>query len=77
MRALIARHCGVELAVRTAGKYLARRGFTAQKPIRRAYEQDPAAVRRWLRRDYPEVVVRARRARGIIFLGRRDRLALG
>jgi len=36
---LIARHCGVSLAVRTVGKYLARWGFTAQKPIRRAYEQ--------------------------------------
>src|ERR671938_376956 len=51
VRALIARRCGVELAVRTVGKYLARLGFTAQKPIRRAYEQDPVAVRRWLRRD--------------------------
>ena len=56
VRMLIARHCGVELAVRTVGKYLARWGFTAQKPIRRAYEQDRAAVRRWLRQDYPECV---------------------
>jgi len=69
VRALIARHCGVELAVRTAGKYLARWGFTAQKPIRRAYEQDPAAVRRWLRRDYPAIVKRAKRARGIVAWG--------
>src|ERR671920_1039434 len=69
VRALIARRCGVELAVRTVGKYLARWGFTAQKPIRRAYEQDPAAVRRWLRRDYPEIVARARRARGAVFWG--------
>jgi transposase len=64
--ALIAHRCGVELAVRTMGKYLARWGFTAQKPIRRAYEQDPAAVRRWLRRDYPAIVARAKRARGIL-----------
>jgi len=69
VRMLIARRCGVELAVRTVGKYLARWGFTAQKPIRRAYEQDPAAVRRWLRRDYPEIAARARRVRGIIFWG--------
>src|SRR5215210_6632153 len=69
VRMLIAGHCGVELAVRTAGKYLARWGFTAQKPIRRAYEQDPAAVRRWLRRDYPEIAARAGRVRGIIFWG--------
>ena len=67
--ALVARHCGVRLAVRTVGKYLARWGFTAQKPIRRAYEQDPAAVRRWLRRDYPQIAARAKRARGTIFWG--------
>jgi transposase len=69
VRALITRHCGVELAVRTVGKYLARWGFTAQKPTRRAYEQDPVAVRRWLRRDYPEIVARAKRARGIVVWG--------
>jgi transposase len=67
--ALIARRCGVELAVRTVGKYLARWGFTAQKPVRRAWEQDPAAVRRWLRRDYPEIAARAKRARGIVVWG--------
>jgi transposase len=66
---LIAQRCGVSLAVRTVGKYLARWGFTAQKPIRRAYEQDPVAVRRWQRRDYPAIVARARRARGVIFWG--------
>src|SRR3712207_5399382 len=66
---LIARHCGVALAVRTVGKYLARWGFTAQKPVRRAYEQDPAAVRRWLRRDYPAIVKRVKQARGIVVWG--------
>ena len=66
---LIARRCRVELAVRTVGKYLARWGFTAQRPIRRAWEQDPAAVRRWLRRDYPAIAARARQARGVIFWG--------
>src|SRR3712207_3285204 len=65
----VARRCGVELAVRTVGKYLARWGFTAQKPIRRADEQDPAAVRRWLRRDYPAIVARAKRARGVVVWG--------
>jgi transposase len=55
VRELIRRRFGVRLAVRTMGTYLARWGFTAQKPLRRAYEQDPAAVRRWLRRDYPAI----------------------
>ena len=46
-RMLIARRCGAAPAVRTVGEHLARWGFTAQKPLRRAYGQDPAAVRRW------------------------------
>jgi transposase len=66
---LVLRRFGVRLAVRSMGTYLARWGFTAQKPLRRAYEQDPAAVRRWLRRDYPALVARAKRARGVIFWG--------
>jgi transposase len=67
--ALIEQRCGVQLAVRTVGKYLARWSFTAQKPIQRAYEQDPAAVRRWLRRDYPAIAARAKRTRGAVFWG--------
>jgi transposase len=66
---LVLRRFGVRLAVRSMGTYLARWGFTAQKPLRRAYEQDPAAVRRWLRRDYPAIVARAKRDRGVIFWG--------
>jgi transposase len=69
VRELVVRRCGVRLAVRSTGTYLARWGFTAQKPLRRAYEQDPAAVRRWLRRDYLAIVARAKRARGVIFWG--------
>jgi transposase len=69
VRALIRRQYGVRLAVRTTGTYLARWGFTAQKPLRRAYEQCPAEVRHWLRHEYPAIVARARRARGIIFWG--------
>ena len=42
---------------------------TAQKPLRRAYEQDPAAVRRWLRRDYPAIAARAKAEGGTIFWG--------
>ncbi|MBX6743528.1 MAG: IS630 family transposase [Acetobacteraceae bacterium] len=69
VRELIWRRFGMRLAVRTMGTYLARWGFTAQKPLRRAYEQDPAAVWRWLRRDYPEIVARAKAEKRAIFWG--------
>ena len=69
VRELIARRCGVRLAVRTTGTYLARWGFTAQKPLRRAYEQRPKDVQRWLRQDYPAIVARAKRERAVIYWG--------
>ena len=40
---LITQEFGIELQVRSIGKYLTRWGFTPQKPIQRAYEQSPAA----------------------------------
>ena len=67
VRMLIERDFGIRLAVRTIGTYLARWGFTVQKPLRRAYEPNPAAVRRWLRRDYPAIVAQARAEKGTIF----------
>ncbi len=45
---------------RSVGKYLARWGFTPQKPIKRAYEQSPEAVRTWLDETYPTIANRAK-----------------
>jgi transposase len=64
---LIARRTGLHLSVWTVGRYLNHWGFTPQRPLRRAYEQDPAAVRRWLKRDYPAIRERARRENAEIF----------
>jgi hypothetical protein len=69
VQALVWQRFGVGVAVRTMGSYLARWGYTPQKPLRRAYEQDPAAVRRWLRRDYPTIAARAKAEKGVIFWG--------
>lgn len=57
---LIERECGIRLHVRSVGKYLARWGFTPQKPIRRAYEQSPQAVKAWLDDEYPAIAERAK-----------------
>jgi len=50
---LIDQEFGIKLQVRSIGKYLTRWGFTAQKPIKRAYEQSPEAVQNWLQGEYP------------------------
>lgn len=51
---------GIRLAVRTMGLYLSRWGFTPQKPLRKAYEQSPAAVKKWLDEEYPAIAARAK-----------------
>lgn len=66
---LIEQKFGIQLSISTVGRYLERWGFTPQKPVRRAYEQNPHAVRRWLQRDYPEIQKRARREKALIFWG--------
>jgi transposase len=57
---LIEDYSGIKMPIRTVGLYLQRWGFTPQKPLKRAYEQDPAAVQQWLDVDYPALVERAR-----------------
>ena len=57
---LIEQEFGIRLQVRSIGKYLARWGFTPQKPIKRAYEQNPQAVQAWLEGQYPAIEQRAR-----------------
>lgn len=69
VRDLIDRRCHVRLSVWTVGRYLRRWGFTPQKPLRRAYERDPEAVRRWLRQQYPAIRALARREHATIFWG--------
>ena len=57
---LIEQQFGIRLQVRTMGLYLARWGFTPQKPMKKAYEQSPAAVKKWLEEDYPVIAARAK-----------------
>jgi transposase len=66
---LIVAECGVTLHVRSVGKYLARWGFTPQKPIRRACEQSPVAVQAWLEDTYPAIAKRAKQENGEVHWG--------
>ncbi len=66
---LIEREYGVVLPVRTVGEYLKRWGFTPQKPIKKAYEQRPEAVKKWLDEEYPEIAKRSHAEGGEIHWG--------
>ena len=48
------------MPIRTVGEYLKRWGFTPQKPAKRAYEQRPKEVQKWLKETYPEIQKRAK-----------------
>lgn len=66
---LIERKFGVLLSVWTVGRYLKRWGFTPQKPLRRAFERDPKAVRRWLEEEYPAIRKQAKTEGAEIYWG--------
>lgn len=59
VQALMEQVSGINLPIRTVGEYLKRWGFTPQKPLKRAYEQNPKAVEAWLKVDYPALQQRA------------------
>jgi len=63
---LIVQRYGIRLARTTVGLYLRSWRFSPQKPQRRALEQNPAAVARWLAQEYPAIRARARREGGVV-----------
>jgi len=69
VRELIARKFCITVSIRTAGNYLRAWGFTVQKPVRRAYEQNAAVVQRWLTEDYQEILRRAKAEKALIYWG--------
>jgi transposase len=69
VRELIHQQIGIRLPIRTVGEYLRRWGFTPQKPVRKAYQQDPEEVAEWLDQTYPEIERRAAQEGGEIHWG--------
>jgi transposase len=66
---LIQRRFGIKLSVWTVGRYLARWGFTPQKPMRRALEKNPEEVQHWLEEEYPKIRTQAKKEKAQIFWG--------
>jgi transposase len=66
---LIEREYGIAVSPWTAGRYLKAWGMSAQKPARRAYERNDAAIERWLNEDYPQIAKDAKREKATIYWG--------
>lgn len=66
---LIEREYGITVSPTTVGRYLKAWGMSAQKPVRRAYERNDAAIVRWLDEVYPAIVKEAKHDQAVIYWG--------
>lgn len=60
---------GVSLSKWQVGRYLAAWGYTPQKPVRKAMEQNKGKVKEWLEQSYPAVKKRAAKQGALIYWG--------
>lgn len=66
---LIAERFGVDVSLMTIGRWLAKWGLTPQKPMRRAWEQNPREVQCWLAQEFPRVRAEAKAQKAEIHWG--------
>jgi transposase len=59
VRELIGREFGVRLSEPSVGRLLRRLGLSPQRPLYRAYQQNPEAVARWKTQEYPQIRAQA------------------
>lgn len=69
IRQLIKEKYGIDIKLSTLGYYLARWGFTVQRPVKRAYKQDEKKIDEWLNREFPGITQRAEEEDAEIFFG--------
>ena len=67
VRELIRREFGVRLSAVSVGRLLRTLGLSPQRPLHRAYQQDPQQVARWKAAEYPKIRAEAAKARASIY----------
>lgn len=66
---LIFKRFGIKKSLPQIGRYLKDWGLTSQKPIYKAYEQQPEEVKQWLEKDYPSIKKQAKKEKAVIYFG--------
>jgi len=66
---LIDRRFGVRLSRWSVMRLLKQLGLTPQRPMWRAYQQNPKAVEKWIHEDYPKIKALAKRMHAAIYFG--------
>jgi transposase len=69
VRDLIRDKFGVRLSLVSVGRMLKKMGLSPQKPLHRAYQQDPELVQQWIENEFPKIKKMARKARADIYFG--------
>lgn len=61
VRALIKSRYGIRLSVGSVGRLLRQLGLSVQRPLWRAWQQDPEAVKKWKSKEFPRIQRNAKR----------------
>jgi transposase len=64
---LIRKQFGLKLSESSVGRLLHQMGFSCQKPLYRAYQQDSEAVEHWKKQVFPQIKKRAKKLRAAIY----------
>jgi transposase len=66
---LIRRECNVKLSAVSVGRLLRKLGLSPQRPLWRAYQQNPLLVQRWKTEEYPAIRAGAAAVGATIYFG--------
>jgi transposase len=66
---LIYKRYGIKLSRSSVCRLLGQLGLSAQRPLWRAYQQNPEVVQKWLDEEYPKIRRQARRVGAEIYFG--------
>lgn len=69
VRELIRRECNVRLSAVSVGRLLGKLGLSPQRPLWRAYQQNPLVVERWKSEEYPAIRAQAAAVGATIYFG--------
>ncbi len=67
IRQVILKQFDVRLSEVSVGRLMRRLGFSPQRPLYRAWQQDPALVEHWREKAFPKIARRAKREGALIF----------
>jgi len=69
VRIVIRRQFNIQLSRSSVGRLMDQLGLSAQRPLWRAYQQNPKAVAEWIKKEYPGICAEAKRRRALVFFG--------